>query len=115
MRPFRSLAIVALFSLLLSAGVSAEETPVITVRKSDALNVAFAGIGGSGGAEIAKVVQNDLSLAGWFSLVPQNLAAFTVSGVSAGGVLQGKVQGRRNRAFRLLSGRSQEGGAPLCG
>jgi len=91
MRPFRSLAIVALFSLLLSAGVSAEETPVITVRKSDALNVAFAGIGGSGGAEIAKVVQNDLSLAGWFSLVPQNLAAFTVSGVSAGGVLQGKV------------------------
>lgn len=69
----------------------AQEAPVITVRKSDALNVAFAGIGGSGGQAVSEIVRKDLALAGWFSLVPPNLAAYTVSGVSSGGVLQGKI------------------------
>jgi TolB protein len=69
----------------------AAEAPVITVRKGDALNVAFTGIGGSEGAAASKVVQNDLNLAGWFSLVQPGLASFTVSGTAAGGVLQGTV------------------------
>jgi len=69
----------------------AADAPVITVRKSDALNVAFSAIGGSDGAAASKVVQNDLTLAGWFSLVQPGLAAYTVSGTAAGGVLQGKV------------------------
>lgn len=69
----------------------AAEAPTITVRKSDALNVAFSGIGGSDGATVSKVVQNDLSLAGWFALVQPGMASFTVSGTMAGGVLMGKV------------------------
>jgi TolB protein len=72
--------------------LSAAEAPTITVRKSDALNVAFAGIGGSEGAAVSKVVQNDLNLAGWFALVQPGMASFTVSGTAAGGVLQGTVK-----------------------
>ncbi len=80
--------------LLLAGGVAslrAAEAPTITVRKGDALNVTFAGIGGSEGAAISKVVQNDLTLAGWFALVQPGAATFTISGTAAGGVLQGKV------------------------
>jgi TolB protein len=69
----------------------ATDAPTITVRKSDALNVAFAGIGGSEGMLVSKVLQNDLNLAGWFALVQPGLASFTVSGSAAGGLLQGKV------------------------
>jgi len=69
----------------------ATDAPTITVRKSDALNVAFAGIGGSEGVLASKVLQNDLNLAGWFALVQPGLASFTVSGSAAGGLLQGKV------------------------
>ena len=76
---------------LLEASLQAADAPTITVRKSDALNVAFAGIGGSDGALASKVVQNDLTLAGWFALVQPGMASFTVSGTFAGGVLQGKV------------------------
>ena len=79
--------------LLLTAQppLHAAEAPTITVRKSDALNVAFSGIGGSDGAAASKVVQNDLNLAGWFALVQPGMASFTVSGTAAGGVLMGKV------------------------
>jgi TolB protein len=83
-----------LLLLALVAGApmaTAAEAPTITVRKSDALNVAFSGIGGSDGAAVSKVVQNDLGLAGWFALVQPGMASFTVSGTAAGGVLQGKV------------------------
>jgi TolB protein len=76
---------------LLGVSLQATEAPTITVRKSDALNVAFTGIGGSDGALASKVVQNDLTLAGWFALVQPGLASFTVSGTFAGGILQGKV------------------------
>ncbi len=81
--------------LLLSGAVlplAAAEAPTITVRKSDALNVSFAGIGGSDGAAVSKVLQNDLNLAGWFALVQPGMASFTVSGTAAGGVLQGTVK-----------------------
>ena len=76
---------------LLGASLQAADAPTITVRKSDALNIAFTGIGGSEGALASKVVQNDLTLAGWFALVQSGMASFTVSGTFAGGVLQGKV------------------------
>jgi TolB protein len=84
----------SVFFLLASAVASlqAAEAPTITVRKSDALNVAFTGIGGSEGGAVSNVVQNDLKLAGWFALTQSGLASFTVSGTAAGGLLQGKVQ-----------------------
>lgn len=78
-------------SLFLGNALWAADLPTITVRKGDALNVAFAGIGGSDGAAVSKTVQNDLNLAGWFALVQPGLASFTISGSAAGGVLQGKV------------------------
>jgi len=73
----------------LTVPLTAAEPPTITVRKSDALNVAFTGIGGSDGPAVSKILQNDLTLAGWFSLVQPGMATFTVSGTSAGGILQG--------------------------
>lgn len=76
---------------LLGAPLQATDAPTITVRKSDALNVAFVGIGGSDGALASKVAQNDLTLAGWLTLVQPGMASFMISGTFAGGVLQGKV------------------------
>ena len=83
---FLVLAVTLTASLL-----GAAEAPTITVRKSDALNVAFTPIGGGEGAAVSKVIRNDLALAGWFALVEPGAATFTVSGTAAGGVLQGKV------------------------
>ena len=87
----RTLLPVLLFGMAGTLSLRAAEAPTITVRKSDALNVALAGIGGSDGAAVSKVIQNDLNLAGWFALVQPGMASFTVSGTAAGGVLMGKV------------------------
>ena len=89
-RPSCLLSLLAIY-LLGVVSLQATDAPTITVRKSDALNVAFTGIGGSEGSLTSKVVQNDLMLAGWFALVQPGMASFTVSGAYAGGVLQGKV------------------------
>jgi len=93
MKPSRLTILLFLLPTLLGSStlVLATDAPTITVRKSDALNVAFTGIGGSDGAVASKTVQNDLSLAGWFALVQPGMASFTVSGTAAGGLLQGKV------------------------
>lgn len=100
--------------LLLAVGIpislQATETPTITVRKSDALNVAFSGIGGSEGAAVSGVIQNDLKLAGWFSLVQPGLASFTISGVAAGGVLQGKVE----KAGQVILSKSYSGSSRVA-
>jgi len=90
-RPLLFLALCLSLLGLSSQVLLAAEAPTITVRKSDALNVAFAGIGGSDGAAASAVVRNDLALAGLFALVQPGVASFTVSGTAAGGVLQGKV------------------------
>jgi TolB protein len=88
----KCLLIIALVFFPLPKVMYATDAPTITVRKSDKLNVAFTGIGGSEGAAASSVVQKDLNLAGWFALVQPGLASFTVSGTAAGGVLQGKVE-----------------------
>jgi TolB protein len=84
-----------LFSLILAFSVTAlfsAGEPVITVRKSDALNLGIGVIGGSDGAAVSKVLQNDLTLAGWFSLVQPGLANITVNGTAASGILQGTLK-----------------------
>lgn len=88
----RGLLLLSSVFLFSGTGPTSAEEPTITVRKSDALNVAFTGIGGGDGAAASKVVQNDLSLAGWFSIVQPGVASFTVSGAMAGGILQGTVK-----------------------
>ena len=93
MNSFRKiLSILLLLFVGAAFSLQATEAPTITVRKSDALNVAFTGIGGSEGAAVSSVVQNDLKLSGWFSLVQPGLASFKITGVAAGGTLQGKVE-----------------------
>lgn len=81
------------FFLVVSASLlSAAEPATITVRKGDAINVAFSGISGSEG--VSKIFSNDLTLAGCFSLQPANVASFVISGVVANNMLQGKVVDR---------------------
>jgi len=84
--------LILLLCLLPGAMLLRAEDAVITVRKSDALNLGLGAIGGSDGAAVSKVLQNDLTLAGWFNLVQPNLANITVSGTAASGVLQGSVK-----------------------
>lgn len=96
MKHFKFLAFLAVVLALLTTSFSlcAAEAPTITVRKSDALNVAFSGVGGNDGGAVTKILSNDLNLAGWFSLQPADKASFVISGVAAGGTLQGKVVDR---------------------
>ncbi len=75
------------------AGI-AEDVPTITIRKSDAINLSLAGIGGAEGASAGKVLQNDLTLAGAFSLGAAGTASYVISGAATGGGLQGQVKDR---------------------
>jgi len=80
------------FLFLFSASVLiAADAPTITISKSDAIAISVAPVSGADGAAITKVLQNDLALSGYFSVTGGANAAFTVSGASSGGGLQGKV------------------------
>jgi len=72
--------------------VRGQEAPTITVRKSDAINLAITPLTGAGGAAAGKVLANDLALAGWFSITPAGRASCVVSGSAAGGSLRGEVK-----------------------
>ena len=69
----------------------AAEAPTITISKSDAVAIAVTPIGGADGAIATKILQNDLSLSGYFSIAPQSAAAFIAGGSTTGGSLEGKV------------------------
>lgn len=89
------LSVLLCAAFLLPAFVGrAQDVPTITIRKSDAINVSLAGIGGGEGAAITKVLQNDLTLAGAFSLGAPGTASYLISGTAAGGGLQGAVKDR---------------------
>jgi TolB protein len=81
-------------ALIVLSTAWAQDTPTITIRKSDAINLAIAGIGGGEGPAVAKTLQNDLTLAGAFSLGAAGTASYVVSGSAAGGKLQGEVKDR---------------------
>jgi TolB protein len=72
----------------------AQETPTITIRKNDAINVSVAGIGGGEGGAVGNVLKNDLTLAGAFALGEAGTASYIVSGSAAGGSLDGIVKDR---------------------
>ena len=71
----------------------AQQPPTITISKSDKLNIALTGLSG----EVAKVLQNDLAMSGYFKLTPANSAAFIVSGMAGSGGLDGKVEDRSGK------------------
>ncbi len=86
------LTIAALTGLLLNAlPLSAQDSPTITIRKGDSVNLAIAGIGGNEGPAVSSVLQNDLKISGLFQIVPADRATFTVSGSASGGSMQGKI------------------------
>jgi len=80
----------ALFCLTTSAACAAEDVPTITVSKGDQINLTVSALGGSDGAAATKIVQNDLALAGYFTLGGAN-GTYTVRGTASGGSLQGQV------------------------
>ncbi|HEY8899964.1 MAG TPA: hypothetical protein VIM61_06095 [Chthoniobacterales bacterium] len=97
----------AMALLALSSAV-AQDTPTITIRKSDAINLALTGIGGGEGPAVTKVLQNDLTLAGAFSLGQAGTASYVVSGTASGGSLQGQV---KDRSGGTVLSKSYSGGA----
>ena len=70
--------------------VFAQETPTITVSKTDRINLNVTPLSGSEGASATKTLQNDLTLSGFFVLGGAN-ATYTASGTATGGTLQGRV------------------------
>ncbi len=90
----KSIACFLWVGLMTLCSLGATEAPTITVRKSDLLNVALLGISGMDAPSLSKVLSNDLTLAGWFSLQPADHASFLISATSSPGLLQGKVVDR---------------------
>jgi TolB protein len=68
----------------------AEEIPAITVTKSDKLPIAVAGLSPAD----AKILQNDLAMSGYFSVVPEARATFIAKG---SGSLSGTVVDRNGK------------------
>jgi TolB protein len=79
-----------LFCLTTTALRAAEDVPTITVSKGDQINLTVSPLGGSDGAAATKIVQNDLALAGYFTLGGAS-STYTVRGTASGGSLQGQV------------------------
>jgi len=73
---------------------SAQEAPVITIRKGDQIALAVGTLGGAEGNAVTAILQNDLSLAGWFAMVDAARAGYTVGGTAQGGQIQGTVTDR---------------------
>ena len=59
--------------------------------------MAIGSIGGADGAQVAKILQNDLAISGFFNLVPAASAGFIVGGVSNGNSLAGNVTDRAGK------------------
>jgi TolB protein len=81
----------AVFFCLTSQGLlAAENLPTITISKGDQINLAVTPLGGAEGAVVTKVVQNDLTLSGYFKL-GSAASSYTVKGTANEGSLQGQV------------------------
>lgn len=83
-------ATAALLLCLTTAAIAAEDVPTITVSKGDQINLVVSSLAGSDGAAATKMVQNDLALAGYFTLGGAN-STYTVRGTASSGSLQGQV------------------------
>ena len=85
----RLLASTALLTLAIAHAL-AEEIPAITVSKGDKIAIAVTSLPPAD----AKILQNDLALSGYFTVVPQGSAAFVASGSGGGSSLAGTVVDR---------------------
>ncbi len=91
MPSMKTLLLLSLLAAPLS--VFAQET-TITVKKGDATSIALKPFAGADGPAVAKVVQNDLDLAGAFALTPAERASYSIGATAGGGSLQGTVTDR---------------------
>jgi TolB protein len=91
LRLFAASLLLGLFAALPSG---AQET-TITVKKSDALNIALKPFTGPDAAIAGRIVSNDLDLSGLFSIGLPERATYTVGGNAAGGSLSGIVTDNR--------------------
>lgn len=84
----------ALLLILAATFAGAQETPTITISKSDKLSIAIAGLSG----QDAKILEQDLQRTGLFSIAPAASAGFTATGSASGGGLSGSVADRGGKA-----------------
>jgi TolB protein len=102
----RSLIVVlasGLLSLLsplspLSPPARAEDTPTITVSKSDTIAIAIQPISGPDGPVIARTLQSDLAATGYFTIASPGSASLIAGGSSSGSQLDGKVADHSGRS-----------------
>ncbi len=71
--------------------VAAEETPTITIKKSDAITVALDPLTGAAGPDATRILQNDLAISGWVQVGSADRAGFIIRGTAAGGRVEGWV------------------------
>ena len=90
----RNLSASLILALLAAAPAIAQEA-TITVKKSDAINIALKSFAGADGAMAGKIVGTDLDLSGIFSIGLPERATYSVGGTAAGGSLQGSVTDNR--------------------
>src|SRR5918996_4912141 len=88
--PTSNLVAVAAFCLTAKLLIAAESVPTITVSKGDQINLAVSPLDGGDGAAATKIVQNDLTLSGFFRIGGAN-SSFTVRGTASSGSLHGQV------------------------
>ena len=79
-----------IFCLTTGPAYAANEVPTITVSKGDQINLSVTPLSGGDGAAATKIVQNDLTLCGYFTLGGAN-TSYTVHGTASGSSLQGQV------------------------
>jgi len=82
------LASMLIFSAL-GGSIYGEEPPTITVSKGGKINLTISQLGGSDGVAATKILQNDLTLCGYFTL--SGSASYTARGTASGGSLAGQV------------------------
>ncbi len=79
---------------LATPALAQDNTPTITVRKSDQVNVAIESLGGTSAAAFRAVLENDLKIAGYVGLVPVEQAGFLIRGTAANNQFQATVVDR---------------------
>src|ERR1039457_4627682 len=82
--------VISIIMLSIFPGLTlAEDTPTITVSKSNKINLTVSSLTGSDGTTVTKVLQNDLTLSGYFTLAGN--ATYIARGTAGGGSLEGQV------------------------
>jgi TolB protein len=99
----RLLATCALSLLAALPLADAQDAPTITVTKSEKIPIAVTGLSGAD----LKILQSDLAMSGYFTVVPQEGAQFVANGRGAAS-LEGKVT---DRAGKTVLSSSYSGGA----